>query len=116
MTNEAQNNLIAAMYHNAVAKHYLEQTTHLVSGDTKRFLNVLLNRLKANEADMRARIGDNPKSLAIFDQEITKSDLMQYDHIVLQLMGMEQEQRDLVEKLVDGIKKGEVIEFNEQAI
>jgi hypothetical protein len=113
MTSEAQNNLILAMYHNAVAKHYIDQTRHLTKSTTKDFLNTLFARLKANEADMKARLSSSPESLKMFETEIEKSDIMQYDHVVLTMLGMNDAQKELVEKVVEGIRKGELIEFNE---
>lgn len=112
MTSSAQENVIAAMVYSNIAKSYLELVKHEVSGDTKRFLNILTTRLTANENDTLARI-DNMESRQMFIDEIKKADTLQYNHIVLTLVGMTQEQKDLTERLVDAIKKGEAVEYLE---
>jgi hypothetical protein len=112
MTSSAQENVIAAMIYSSIAKKYLELVKHEVQGDTKRFLNILISRLSANESDTIARIG-NAESRQMFIDEIKEADTLQYQHIILQMIGMTQEQKDLAEKVIDGILKGEVIEFLE---
>ena len=51
MKESVRDNLLTALLFQNVCGQYLEFTKHETNGDGKAFLNVLINRLKANERD-----------------------------------------------------------------
>jgi len=114
MTESAQKDLIIANIYIDIAKKRLESILPDVAANTKEFVRMQIKRLNANQTDIYARI-DNNESRQIFMDEIRNADTLCYEHILLQLLNMTNEQKALAEKVIDGIVKGEVVEFVEPA-
>jgi hypothetical protein len=112
MTESVRDNLLTALLFQNVCGQYLEFTKHETNGDGKAFLNILINRLKANERDCLHRI-TTAKGREVFHKEMTKGDALQYANIFLMMLEMDAQKRNTIEKLVTSIHKGEVIEFVE---
>lgn len=112
MKESVRDSLLTALLFQNVCEQYLEFTKHETNGDGKAFLNVLINRLKANERDCMHRITTS-KGREVFHREMTKGDALQYANVFLMMLEMDEEKRNTVEKLVSSIHKGEVVEFIE---
>lgn len=112
MKESVRDNLLTALLFQNVCGQYLEFTKHETNGDGKAFLNVLINRLKANEMDCLHKI-TTEKGRQLFQKEMTKGDALQYANIFLMMLEMDEEKRNTVEKLVTSIHKGELVEFVE---
>ena len=112
MKESVRDNLLTALLFQNVCGQYLEFTKHETNGDGKAFLNVLINRLKANERDCLHKI-TTEKGRQLFQKEMTKGDALQYANIFLMMLEMDEEKRNTVEKLVTSIHKGELVEFVE---
>jgi len=110
MTESAKDNLLTSLLFQNMAAKYLEYTKHEVNGDGKYFLDTLTKRLKANINDCYLRITTDKGRDAYF-KEFKKEDALQYANIFTSMIEMDGQQRDLVERLVENIKKGEVIEY-----
>lgn len=112
MKESVRDNLLTALLFQNVCVQYLEFTKHETNGEGKAFLNVLVNRLKANERDCMHKI-TTARGREVFHREMTKGDALQYANIFLMLLEMDEEKRNTVEKLVTSIHKGELVEFIE---
>lgn len=111
MKDSVKESVTVALVHNAIAKKHLEYVKHETEFDTKQFVQRLINRLDANEKDVFNRIGEESKE--VFKREVWEADMLQYSHIIIQLLSMTKEERELAEKTIDGMAKGEIIEFTE---
>jgi len=104
----ANDHLILAMLHNSIARNFLQYVRHEVHGETKDFINRLIKRSEANELDTISRM-TNEANREKFKKEIRMGDTLQISYINMQILEMDQPKRDLVEKLINLIHKGEEI-------
>jgi len=111
MKQSANDNLILALTRNNEAKKLFEYVKHEVHGETKGFINRLINRCEANETDVIARMTSD-ENREIFINEIRNGDTLQFSYIMLQIFGMTQPQRDIIEKIINSVAKGEKIEIS----
>lgn len=103
-------NLILALSKNNEAKKLLEYVRHEVGGEVKHFINRLIARCEANEMDVINRMTCD-KNRELFIKEIRKGDTLQFTYIMQQIFEMDHEKRDIVEKIVNSIHKGDKIEM-----
>lgn len=110
MKQSANDNLILALTRNNEAKKLFEYVRHEVHGETKGFINRLINRCEANETDVIARMTCN-ENRDVFIKEIRKGDTLQFSYMFMQIFAMDQQQRDIVEQIINSIAKGEEIKM-----
>lgn len=109
--NKVKENITTSLIYNAIARTHLEYAKHELKEDAKQFANRAINRLAINEKEALELMDDEGRE--IFKSEIYKTDLLQYSHILIQLLAMDANQRELSEKTIDAIYKGELIENKE---
>ena len=102
--------LTQACFFNNIAKLLFESTAHEMQGTGKAAMNMNANRCMANEKDVMAKCVDEA-TRAHFREQITTGDTLQFGHIITTMLAMQPAQRDLAEKLIDAIGRGEAIEF-----
>jgi len=112
MNESVRDNLLTSLLFQNIAEQYLEFTKHETNGDGKAFLNVLINRLKANKRDCFHKITTD-KGREVFHNEMTKKDALLYSNVFLMILKCDEEKRNTIEKLVISIHKGELVEFVE---
>lgn len=110
MTKSAKENILSSLLFQNIAYQYLEFTKHELKGVEKNFLNQLINRLSANKNDCYSKITSN-EGREIFLREITKGDALQYANIFLMMLECDEDKKNSIEKLVNAIHKGEIVEF-----
>jgi hypothetical protein len=110
MTANAQKNLTLALVHLATAKEYFNYAKTESSATTKNFLNNQINRCNASEIEVLTKITTD-EARERYRQHIKNGDIMQFENVIVTMLEMDQPKRDIFEKLVDAIKKGELIEF-----
>ncbi len=111
MNNHVKENITIAAVYQSMAKKHLDLVKHETKQEDKVLINVLLSRLNANEANVIDRFDEKNKQQYI--DRLVQGDSAQYSHILLRLLAMDDDRRNLVETMVDTIYKGEAIEFIE---
>ena len=91
------------------AKEYFSsvKSSPNVGFTAKGFLAMILDKIMWIINAMRLRMGDENRD--VFNAEITKGDSIQFDAVFDEMILMSPEQRDIVERMVKGLRKGEVI-------
>lgn len=108
---KVKQDITIALIYNAIARTHLEYSKHELTQDSKQYATRAINRLSMNEKEALDLMNDEGRE--VFKSEIYKTDLLQYSHILMQLLGMGIGQRELAEKTIDAIYRGELIENKE---
>lgn len=115
MNNTTSNDLLTALMFQNIAEKYLEFVKHESKSQGKHFISRLISRLQANRNDCYSKI-TTENGRKSFLNEFTQKDALQYANIFLIMMNLSEKDRDTIEKVVEGISKGELIEYIEQPI
>ena len=115
MNKTPSNDLLTALMFQNIAEKYLEYVKHEAKAEGKNFISRLILRLQANRNDCYSKI-TTEKGRQMFLNEFTQKDALQYANIFLTMMHLSEKDRDTIEKLVDGISKGELIEYVEKPV
>lgn len=115
MTESAKRNLRMALTHNATAKQYLEACKHETEGGTRYFINALLNKVKSIETTSFSMLTENREEAERFREQIFRTDYLQFEHIMVQLLQLPEEQVNAVEVMVDMLAKGESLQIEKVA-
>lgn len=110
MNDKLRDDLLTGLIFQSFAEKYYEYVKEDVSGEGKLFINRLLNRLSANRNDCYTRVTTHEGREA-FHKEFSRGDVLQYGNVVLDMMEMSQDKKDLAERTIAAIKKGAKIDF-----
>ena len=97
-----------ACYYLITARELLEAAKVDTAGYKKDIINKWLGKLIFLIAEIKMAL--TPESKKLFEEEM-KTDPVQIVNVQEMMLRMNPEQRDLAEKIVQGIIKGEIIEF-----
>ena len=111
MTLNKDESIVTSLLFQQVAKHYLELSKHEYLSSGKNFLNTLINRLSANINDCYSRISEK-ENADKFHKEFNEADMLLYANVFMVLLDSSPKERETIERLIEGIKKGDVIEIN----
>ena len=115
ITQSAKDNLIVSQLFQNIALQYLEYTKHeMKTPAEKKFMEQLCSRLIANKRHLLSVTGTE-EGRVILQRELSKRDALLYSNIFLMLFEFDDAKRDVVERLVTAIHKGEMIEYAEPA-
>ena len=114
MGQASSDDLLTALMFQNMAEKYLECVKHEASSHGKAFVSRLISRLQANRSDCYSKI-TNEKGRQAFLKEFSQKDALQYANIFLAMINLSEKDRDTIEKVVEGIAKGELIEYIEQS-
>jgi hypothetical protein len=109
--SKVKGDVTIGLIYNAIAKTYFEYSKMELQHEAKDFANRAINRLSINEQEALSLLSDEDRE--VFKTEIYKTDLLQYSHILMQLLAMGSEQRDLAESMIDAIFKKEANAYKE---
>lgn len=112
MTKDQNDTIKAGMVFAAIARTHFEMIVGQLSTQEKNVVNMLIKRLNANENDITYYI-KNDAARQWFQDELRRGDTLQFAHIVNQILDMDNAKRDLAERVIDGLVKGELCEFIE---
>jgi len=114
MTKKLSHNesLIQAFVCNRQAIELFEYALPGLAMSEKSFVKRLISRCTANQNDAVLGIQDEQNKKTFIDN-ISKGDILQFAYIVQMIFEMPTEKRDMIEKMVDLIYKGEQIEIAE---
>jgi hypothetical protein len=115
MSQTSSDDLLTALMFQNMAEKYLEYVKHEASSDGKAFVGRLISRLQANRNDCYAKI-TTEKGRQAFLREFSQKDTLQYANIFLAMINLSEKDRDTIEKVVEQIAKGGLIEYVEQPI
>jgi len=114
MKTSTNENLVLALIKNNEAKKLFEYVRHETEGSVKYLINRLINRCEANEADIISKFTCS-ENREIFIKQIRQGDTLQFSYMMMQFFELGQEKRDIVEKMINEIHKGEQIKIEEAA-
>lgn len=114
LNNSVRDSLLTSLLLQNACISFLEYVKTETNGDGKRFLNILITRLKANTNDCYSKITTD-KGREAFVKEFTKEDALQYANVFLMLLEMNKDSRDTAERIITQLHKGEVVEIKEPA-
>jgi hypothetical protein len=115
MTQAAKVNLTQAVFFNNMAMQLFEAAGACMYGSGKASMNLNATRCRANENDVFAKC-INEQAREHFRNEIKRGDTLRFANIFDLFLRMNEEERDTVERMIECIKRGELIEVKEQEI
>lgn len=115
MTQAAKESLTQAVFFNNMAMQLFEAAGACMQGSGKASMNLNATRCRANENDVFAKCV-NEQAREHFRNEIKRGDTLSFARIFDLLLRMNMEERIMVERLIESIKMGELIEVKEQEI
>lgn len=113
MNKTTSTDLLTALMFQNMAEKYLEFVKHESKTEGKHFISRLISRLQANRNDCYSKI-TTESGRKSFLNEFTQKDALQYANIFLTMIQLSEKDRDTIENVVEGISKGELIEYIEQ--
>lgn len=113
MTQAAKEALTQGCLFNSMAMKCFESAADAMFGTGKRHMNINVTRCKANEKDVMAEC-TNDAARTHFRKQIMLGDTLQLGNMIDLYLHMDEDQRDTVERMIEGIKRGELIEIKAQ--
>lgn len=98
-----------ACYHIAIAKQYLEGFKLETRQQAKYQASLWVRQVEQVEKSIYLSL--TPESKILFNKEILEGDLLFLPNMSELILKMNNEQRELIERLAEGILKGEIIEY-----
>lgn len=108
MSSDKQS-LTKGLFHVAIAKQYFEGFKLSCKQSGKHQAGVWVNKLSFLESDVYSAL--TPESRDQFIKEIKTADVLVYEEIFRLTLLMNNDQRELLERLATAIVKGEAIEY-----
>ena len=101
--------LAKAMHHVSIAQKYFEMIALDYKNGAKALMNQFANRCHLIITNVYDRLGDETRQF--YRESLIKGDTVFMDAISDKLLQLSEEQKIAVERFVDGLIKGEVMEF-----
>ncbi len=100
--------LAKGIYSMQKAKEYFQsvKSSHNIAPHAKGFLGAMLNKIGWCLTEMKLKL--NPAELKVFNAEVITGDSILFDAVFDEMIRMSPEQRDLMEQVAIGIRKGEI--------
>lgn len=99
------------MFHIAIAKEYFNAYKDSLKATVKHQAKMWVGKLEFLHSDVYSAM--TPESRETFIKEIKNNDVLAYEEIFRLTLMMDNEQRELFERLGTAILKGEMIEYTE---
>ena|SRR6478735_8040679 len=103
--------LTKGLFHVAIAKNYFEAFKIVCKQSGKQQAGMWLTKLNFLESDVYSAM--TPESRDQFIKEIRGTDVLVYEEVFRLTLMMDNEQRELFERLGTAIVNGELIEYTE---
>ena len=101
--------LAKAMHHVSIGQKYFEMIALGYQNGAKLLMNQLANRCHLIITNVYDRLGDETRQF--YRESLIKGDTVFADAISDKLLQLNEEQKVAIEKFVDGLIKGEVVEY-----
>lgn len=115
MTHAAKVNLTQGVFFASIARQFFEAAAHESIRNAKTVMNSYATKCRVIEDHVMASCKDD-KSLEHFRKEIKRGDTLRFANIFDLFLRMNEDERDVVERMIEAIKRGELIEFQEGAL
>jgi hypothetical protein len=113
MTQAAKQNLTQGVFFASIARQFFEAAAHESRMNAKQSINQYANKCRAIEDHVMVSCKDD-KALEHFRKEIKRGDTLRFANIFDLFLRMNEEERDTVERMIEAIKRGELIEVRDR--
>jgi len=104
--------LTKGIYHLNIALEYFTVFKVECKQEAKYQAGTWIKRIEWLNNDIYSAL--TPEAKQLFNEEIKKGDLLFHENLSENILRMNPEQRELIEKIAEGILKGEIIEYEKQ--
>lgn len=113
MTQAAKANLTQGVFFASIARQFFEAAAHESVMNAKNVMNSYAGKCRAIEDHIMTSCKDD-KALEHFRKEIKRGDTLRFANIFDLFLRMTEEERDVVERMIECIKNGHLIELKQQ--
>jgi hypothetical protein len=113
MTQAGKENLTQGVFFASIARQFFESAANESVRNAKYVMNQYAAKCKAIEDHVMVSCKDD-KALEHFRKEIKRGDTLRFANIFDLFIRMNEEERDIVERIIEAIKRGELIEVREK--
>lgn len=112
MTQAAKQNLTQGVFFASIARQFFEAAANESAGKARYSINQYATKCRVIEDHVMANCS-NDNSLQYFRREIKRGDTLRFANIFDLFLRMNEDERDVVERMIEAIKRGEMIEVRE---
>lgn len=113
MTSAAKQNLTQGVFFASVARQFFEAAASESIRNAKNSINQYALKCRAIEDHVMYSCKDD-QSIEHFRKEIKRGDTLRFANIFDLFLRMTEEERDIVEQMIECIKRGDLIEVREK--